>query len=712
MAASCTELQPVPGPGQAPVVGVVFPPLYALTDTDTITVRGCAADEQPVTSIVVNGVTATSGDGFATWQATVPLSAGDNDLRIESRDSDGNVDGDAARTRVTLARHPLIRPVNIRLDAALGRALVLDPDAEKLVAVDITTGYRTLLSGPDLGAGPSLSLARGGLTHDPAGNAAYVIHQGAIVRIDLGTGERVDISPAGTSPNLNSAEYLALDASAGRLLVSNVFDGQIVAVDIATGARSEFSGPVVGTGPALNNPGEIAIDTASGRALVVTGSPTELVAIDLVTGARSVLASASVGSGPWDFGSTRRVAVDGPRNRAIVTTYLGGTLAYAVDLATGDSALVASPMLGTGPEVEYPVGATMDEAGARLLIVDATADAVFAVDPATGNRSFVSTDAVGSGESFGSVGDPALVLDNQQIHATANSGKSILTIAMPSGDRSLLWTHPMPLPFGSGVYALQWDAASARLLAVDNEISAITAIDPVSAAFTELASATVGSGPPIAPVNDFAIDSTGTRALALQGYCTSEDGPCYVRVLNVDLATGDRSLVSEGNSGVGPFLESGRAVAYDEANNRALVLVRDLPADDSECMPIPTSVVAVDLATGDRSAVTGAGVGSGPPLIDGSGMSFDALPGHVLITYSRSCFGGIYRTREGGVIRVNLATGERTPLVSPDIGAGWPSLGFSAPIAPGAGDYALVTDARGDLLALDLVNLERVVVAR
>ncbi len=52
-----------------------------------IVVRGTAADtENPVTAVRINGVDAVSSDGYATWTATVPLTAGENTLVLELED--------------------------------------------------------------------------------------------------------------------------------------------------------------------------------------------------------------------------------------------------------------------------------------------------------------------------------------------------------------------------------------------------------------------------------------------------------------------------------------------------------------------------------------------------------------------------------------------------------------------------------------------------
>jgi hypothetical protein len=56
----------------APAATVVFPPDNAFTDATTLTITGTATDSSSISAVQVNGVDATTSDGFATWQAVLP----------------------------------------------------------------------------------------------------------------------------------------------------------------------------------------------------------------------------------------------------------------------------------------------------------------------------------------------------------------------------------------------------------------------------------------------------------------------------------------------------------------------------------------------------------------------------------------------------------------------------------------------------------------
>jgi hypothetical protein len=58
----------------------------AVASIDPTTVTGTASDPAGIASIVVNGVAATSSDGFATWRASVPLGPGHNAVSLTATD--------------------------------------------------------------------------------------------------------------------------------------------------------------------------------------------------------------------------------------------------------------------------------------------------------------------------------------------------------------------------------------------------------------------------------------------------------------------------------------------------------------------------------------------------------------------------------------------------------------------------------------------------
>ena len=87
------------------------PPMSS-TDAATQTVTGTASDETGVVEVRVNGILATSSDGFATWQVVdIPLVAGLNTLTASAVDTLGIADLEAATVIVDAGGGPPVAAI-------------------------------------------------------------------------------------------------------------------------------------------------------------------------------------------------------------------------------------------------------------------------------------------------------------------------------------------------------------------------------------------------------------------------------------------------------------------------------------------------------------------------------------------------------------------------------------------------------------------------
>jgi hypothetical protein len=92
----------------------------------------------------------------------------------------------------------------------------------------------------------------------------------------------------------------------------------------------------------------------------------------------------------------------------------------------------------------------------------------------------------------------------------------------------------------------------------------------------------------------------------MRAFTASADGTALwlidleTTVMRVDVDTGDRVVVSSATVGMGPTLSAPRDLVHDPDNDR-LIVSTDTGA-----------IVAIDLATGDRSEISGPNVGEGP----------------------------------------------------------------------------------------------------
>ena len=126
------EEPPIEEPAaESPSASIIFPPESALVDFNLIRIRGTASDAQgdPITNVSVNGVAAESNDGFATWQAIVPMELGENTLTVATTDDKQNANNAAATTIVQARALPFLSEPgasSIEVDEANNRVLVMD----------------------------------------------------------------------------------------------------------------------------------------------------------------------------------------------------------------------------------------------------------------------------------------------------------------------------------------------------------------------------------------------------------------------------------------------------------------------------------------------------------------------------------------------------------------------------------------------------------
>jgi hypothetical protein len=327
---------------------------------------------------------------------------------------------------------------------------VTDELNRSIFRVSQTTGNRTILSGcanlacsAIVGSGPEFQQPIG-LIHRADDSLVTSDATGrAVMRVDPANGNRTVLSGCangacssiiGAGTNLVSPNDVA--AAGSSLLVSDSrddnFHGIVLTVDPVSGNRTTLSGCVddpcssqVGSGRALKGPVGI-IRTAAGQIFVVDrGSPESplpaaVVSIDPITGDRTVvsgcidaLCTASAGSGPLlVVPNPGAVAADG--HLLVVDVSLGAVL--RIDRVTGNRSVVSGcnnavacggAPVGSGPALSSPMAVKVAASG-DLLVTDAGLPGVMRVDPATGNRTVITSASMGTGPSFQ---EPAVPVD-------------------------------------------------------------------------------------------------------------------------------------------------------------------------------------------------------------------------------------------------------------------------------------------------------------
>ena len=392
-----------------PLVTVSFPPAHSFSDADSLTVTGTATDARSdVASVEVNGVAATSTDGFATWQAVVPLTVGLNTLTVSAADSSGSEDPNAAEVEVTVAA---------------------DVSGN---AVTFGDGYAIALNG----------------------NLAYVVDfeadQLIEVNIDNGISRIVSDSVTGNGPDIFGPNGIALINGNATALVSNFIPDEMLSVDLGGGDRAIVShanpsddpppiSPNVGAGPTLFGPSGIGVINNS-RVLVSNYAADEIIEVILQSGDRTILsADGTQGNGP-PFSQPDGIAV-GTSGLAYVTDALEGAV-FSVDMTTGngtrgDRVILSGGAVGSGPAFVRPVGIILDDANNRVIVTDYDANLLLSVGMNNGNRSILSdaNSNVGSGPAF--IFPAGIAFDEANNRAVV-SGGNLIVVELGSGDRVIV----------------------------------------------------------------------------------------------------------------------------------------------------------------------------------------------------------------------------------------------------------------------------------
>jgi hypothetical protein len=148
-------------------------------------------------------------------------------------------------------------------------------------------------------------------------------------------------------------------------------------------------------------------------------------------------------------------------------------------------------------------------------------------------------------------------------------------------------------------------------------------------------------------------------------------------VVRVDPVTGDRTIVSDASTGIGPTFEHFGGIAVEGSGD---LLVVDNTLD---------VIIRIDPITGDRTIISGSGTGSGPEFENPFGIAIEASGDLVVAD------GGLFGSVDG-VFRVDPVTGNRTIISDGTTGTG--PL-FEAP-------STIAVEPTGDLLIADLQSTD------
>ncbi len=385
---------------------VLFPPHFLVSNTtaDRIHVRGRATATQALTGVRVNGVPATTTNGWQTWTADIPLSMGINTITVDVAVSVGAIPGvDTVRVQrvaspaaMAVGNGPLfdgdLRNPIWYADGYYAYVLVENRGGftdDVLMLVTLASGDRELFYDPEAfppwGYGPNLMTARSLAWAGPEN--CLVADQGwdAVIRLEPLSGKGEDVTTLAVGAAIDVPSGAAALGSPDVFLVANEGSHELVRVNVLAGTRTLVSGGATGSGPAFEP--LTAVVAASGNTMAyvadlnVTG---RILSVDLGTGNRSVLSGGGAGSGP-DLGRVYDLVRDDARNRLLLTD--SSSRVFAVDLGTGNRTVLTGPTF-RGPPADVRGGTLIDATGQLMLL--ASREDMQVADLVTGDRVVVS----------------------------------------------------------------------------------------------------------------------------------------------------------------------------------------------------------------------------------------------------------------------------------------------------------------------------------
>lgn len=642
-----------------PTAAILFPHVAgAVVNRSSITIRGTADDDSGVMSVSVNGVAATTSDNYANWQATIPLTLGEdpNPVSVEVTDMLGNVNASAAATTIIYrygvqgtcsvdfgfdAANDLVYQKNIiegiiEFDLAdgarrpvlnngftldrlrysqSGQSLYMLTGAGSLYEVDAQTGTQTLVAETGLSGVQDIEI-------DEANGVMYVFDstQLAIVAIDLDDGSQETVSDnsnSGGSFDIFGGAYLAFDD--GRLFVGmGNFSPAIFEVDLDNGDRTVISdNSVLGL---LKVEGLLA--DVSGGVLYAADLLGGLYEVDIGTGASSLLSAPDYANNLL-FEQAFDIQLDAANGRALISSCKPGVL-MAIDLADGSRSRMLSPDRGAGPNLHEPQRIAYDPIRDRVLTINRTpstnALSIIAVDVATGDRTIVSGPSAGSGAAFQGLAGVAMDTVNDRILVTDRLADEVIAVDPVTGARTVLSGGGQGGPAFDEPGAITLDGD--RALVVDLALDALIAVDLTTGDRTVISqTGGPGSGVDLDGPVDLALDVANRQAYILSKPLAA--------LLRVDLDTGTRTVVSDAATGTGTALQSPMFMTVDLQHNVAIVPVSS---------PV-TGLVLVDLDTGNREFKNLFG---GLTAFGSTGLAVDSASGRIYIAGADVNSVGIY----------------------------------------------------------------------
>lgn len=379
-------------------INMHFPLKYSASLSNTLTVRG-TSNCTTIDTISINGTEATTSDGYANWQVQLSLQPGLNSIIavIQEGEKSHNV------TLGSVESNELFNnPTDMALTSYGTTLYVVDSSRRHIVKINRATGERSVLSSTTV---PNQNLYFGnlnglalneddGLLYIGSRNVAGVDagRKGWILAVDTTTGERsVLVDPFATAytPLIWRVNELVYDSANKKLYAST--QGKIYSIELdSAGTLGEQTLISSDTVPDTNNPfsstGNLSmvLDATNERLFVLDDTEPQLLSVDVSAGnlgIRTPISDATSNGASWDRPSSIAM-VDS--DHVMVTDRRTSNL-YDIDiikvsLANGYRDIVRNASIDADKKITEEHEMIFDATRQQLLISNKNTNGLFSID--------------------------------------------------------------------------------------------------------------------------------------------------------------------------------------------------------------------------------------------------------------------------------------------------------------------------------------------
>lgn len=464
----------------------------------------------------------------------------------------------------------------LALDKKNNRLITLDLSERALIAIDIDTGYRSLLSVEDDSSGVGFTLGRRLAVDNDHDRILFTRSGSSVVQVDLSTHERSFFSFASPGAHFTELVDIEIDPKNSRALVLDRGQKKIFAIDLATEKRTLFAGIGYGSiNNLLEKPTAMSLNEDGSKLMVVDAELGEIVVVDMETREQTIISSLNSQDQGQNFKLLANINLAGDKFLAL------GESLFEVDLQTGVRQVVSDYLLPElGPRWSaFPADLAVNAESNIAYIVDHNQETIYAVDLLNGARSIISSPTKPNKDNallspFGI----ALDADNNRLYVSDGSLRALLMVDITTGQRTIISDDTIGLgaTFNFAITDIAYDDESGVVLVNDINANRVISVNLTTGNRSALTQAVFRDHRAIT------IDSKNNRAFVADRV--------NLDVKQVDLSTGLVTVITNNSMHRGRNrLKNPAGIVFDAINDRLLVADADLK-----------SIIAVDPTTGDR----------------------------------------------------------------------------------------------------------------